>query len=168
MYVLFFAVCTFITVMRWFTTRILDYWTLIKHVHMWKGSNIRVSRRAYLQNRFYCYRPTSLQDFSLLTSYQPWKTKLQYLGHLSLKLEWTFVIKICQIIVKSKRNFFNSCSFPWWDSGKIVKIHGTYLTSSSEPVTKLNIKAFRGDRNSNLFKERDMPISKEGGIMRKK
>ena len=130
MYVLIFAVCTFITVMRWITTRILDYWTLIKHVHMWKGSNIRVSRRA-------------------------------------------FVIKICQIIVKSKRNLFkrrviNSCSFPWWDSGKIVKIHGTYLTSSSEPVTKLNIKAFRGDRNSNLFKERDMPISKEGGIMRKK
>ena len=63
-----------------------------------------------------------------------------------------------------KRRVINSCSFPWWDSGKIVKIHaiGNYLTSSPEPVTKLSTKAFRGDRNSDLFKERDMPISKGG------
>ena len=49
-----FAVCTFFTgyEFRWFTTRILYYWTLIKHflknVHMWKGPNIRVSRRPYI------------------------------------------------------------------------------------------------------------------------
>ena len=51
-----------------------------------------------------------------------------------------------------KRRVINSCLFPLGDSGKIVKIHGNDLTSSPEPVTKLGIKAFRGDRNSNLFK----------------